>query len=113
MVATLLLTAAAFVVVFIAVCGYSQVGFLVRWLLVIYYIIMCLCVCLWALSPIGLNGRNDVLFAEKCIWLVSEKLTLFPYGQDIVGNVVLLAFWWYTVVRFKIEVGVSEKCTKM
>ena len=22
-----------------------------------------------------------------------EKLTIFPYGQDIVGNVVLLAFW--------------------
>ena len=29
---------------------------------------------------------------EKCIWLVREKLTLFLYGQDIVGNVVLLAY---------------------
>jgi len=42
--------------------------------------------------PIGLNGYNHVLFAEKCIRLVCEKLTIFPKGQDIVGNVVLLAF---------------------
>jgi len=64
----------------------------------ILFLLLCFCVsvCMWALSPIGLNGRNDVLFAEKCIRLVCEKLTLFPYGQDIVGNVVLLAFWWYT-----------------
>ena len=40
-------------------------------------------------APIHLNGRNDVLFAEKCIRLVCEKLTIFPYGQDT----VLLAFW--------------------
>ena len=39
-----------------------------------------------------LNGRNHVLFAEKCIRLVREKLTLFPYRQDIDGNVVLLAY---------------------
>jgi len=60
---------------------------------------VCLCVCLWALSPIGLNGQNDVLFAEKCIRIVCEKLTLFPYGQDIVGNIILLAFWWYSQVQ--------------
>jgi len=36
----------------------------------------------------GLNGQNDVLFAEKCIRLVCEKLTIFPYRQDT----VLLAF---------------------
>jgi len=60
---------------------------------------VCLCVCLWALSPIGLNGWNDVLFTEKCIRLVCEKLTLFPYGQDIVGNVVLLAFWSYGQIQ--------------
>ena len=52
---------------------------------------VCLCVCLRALSPIGLNGRNDVSFAEKCIRLVREKLRIFPYGQYIVGNVVSLA----------------------
>jgi len=28
---------------------------------------VCVCVCARALSPIGLNGQNDVLFAEKCI----------------------------------------------
>ena len=44
------------------------------------------------LRPIPLNGQNDVLFAEKCIRIVCEKLTIFPYGQDIVGKVVLLAF---------------------
>jgi len=29
-------------------------------------------------APIRLNGQNDVLFVEKCIRLVCEKLTLFP-----------------------------------
>jgi len=28
-----------------------------------------------------------------CVWLVREKLRIFPYGQYIVGNVVLLPFW--------------------
>jgi len=48
----------------------------------------CLRVCLCALGPIGLNER----IAEKCIQLVHEKLRIFPYGQYIVGNIVLLAF---------------------
>jgi len=50
---------------------------------------VCLCVRLCAFSPIGLNGRTT----EKCIRLVREKLRIFPYGQYIVGNVVLLPFW--------------------
>jgi len=57
-----------------------------------FHFCVSVCVCLWALSPIGLNGRHEVLFAEKCIRLVCEKLILFQHGQDIVGNVVLLAF---------------------
>jgi len=32
------------------------------------------------LRPIGLNGQNDVFFGKKCIRLVREKLTVFPYG---------------------------------
>jgi len=28
-----------------------------------------------------------------CIWLVCEKLTIFPYVQYIIGNVSSLAFW--------------------
>jgi len=40
------------------------------------FVSVCLSVCLWALSPIGLNGRNDVLFAKKCIRLVYKKLTV-------------------------------------
>jgi len=32
-------------------------------------------------TPIGLNGQNDVLFTQKCIRLVHEKLIIFPYGQ--------------------------------
>jgi len=52
---------------------------------------VCVCVCVFVRTH--LNGRNDVLFAEKCIRLVCEKLTISPYGEDIVGNVVLLAFW--------------------
>ena len=47
-------------------------------------------------APIHLNGRNNVLFTEKCIRLACEKLTIFLYGQDIVGNVDLLAFWRYS-----------------
>ena len=61
----------------------------------ILFLLLCVCLsaCVCALSPIGWNGRNDVLFAEKCIRLVTcEKLKLFPYGQDTVGSVVLLAF---------------------
>jgi len=55
-------------------------------------------------APIRLNGQNDVSFAQKCIRLVCEKLTIFPYGQDIFGN----SFYWLSddLVGFKIEVGV-------
>jgi len=70
---------------------------------------VCVCVCPRTQS-IGLNGRNDVLFAEKCIRLVCEKLTIFPYRQDIVGNVILLAFWRFSQVQDRS--GVKEKCTK-
>jgi len=44
-------------------------------------------------GPIRLNGRNDVLLTEKRIWLMCEKLTIFTYGQHIVGIYVSLAFW--------------------
>ena len=43
-------------------------------------------------APIGLNGQNDVLFTQKCIRLVCEKLTTFPYGQDVVRNIVFFGF---------------------
>jgi len=33
-----------------------------------------------------------------------EKLRVFPYGQNIVGNVVLLAFWQYSQVQDRSEV---------
>jgi len=48
---------------------------------------------------ISLNGQNDAFFAEKCIWLVHEKLTVFPYSQDIVGIYISLAFRRYSQVR--------------
>ena len=50
-------------------------------------------------DPIGLNGQNDVLFAQKCIRLVREKLIIFPYGQYIIGIYVSLAFRGCTQVR--------------
>ena len=43
-------------------------------------------------ARIRLNGRNDVLIAEKCIRLVCEKLTVFRYGQYIVKFCIRLAF---------------------
>jgi len=58
---------------------------------------VCVCVCVFVRTH--LNGRNDVLFAEKCIRLVCEKLTIFPYGQYIVGICVSLAFQRCTQVR--------------
>jgi len=49
--------------------------------------------------PHSLNRRNDVLFVEKCIRLVHEKLAIFPCGQYIVGIYVLLAFRRYSQVQ--------------
>jgi len=46
---------------------------------------VCVCVCLCALSPIGLNGRNDVLYSY---WLSKD------------------------VVRFKIELGLRRNVQK-
>ena len=61
-----------------------------------------MCVRLCALSPIGLNGRTYCKIAEK--------LRIFPYRQSLETS-----FYWLSddIVRFKIEVGVEEKCTKM
>ena len=42
------------------------------------------------------NRRHD---AEKCIRLVCEKLTIFPYAQCIVEFCVRLAFIWYSQVQ--------------
>jgi len=51
----------------------------------------CVCVCLCTLSPMGRM--------TYCIRLLCEKSRIFPYGQYIVGNIVLLAFWWYRQVQ--------------
>jgi len=50
-------------------------------------------------------------FSQKCIRLVCEKLRIFPYGRYIVET----SLYWLSedIVRFKIEVAVEEKCTKM
>jgi len=66
----------------------------------ILFSLLCVCVSVRTQS----NGRFDVLFAEKCIRFVYEQLTIFPYGQDIVGNVVLLAFRWYSQIQDRSEV---------
>jgi len=34
------------------------------------------------LCPIGLNEQNDVFFAQKCIRLVREKLTVAYFRTD-------------------------------
>ena len=77
-----------------------------------FHFCVCVCVCVCArartLSPIGLNGWNDVgLLYSTRAW----KFGNIPYGQYIVGNIVLLTFWWYSQVQD--QSGVEEKCTKM
>jgi len=55
------------------------------------YFFSLLFVCLCAFRPIGLNGRG----MTYCIWLVREKLRIFPYGQYIVGIVAVGSrFYW-------------------
>jgi len=52
--------------------------------------------------PVYLSVQSSLqqcVSAEKCIPLVCEKLTIFPYGQNTAGNVDLLAFWWYSQVQ--------------
>ena len=60
----------------------------------------------------GIFGFAPHSFVRREVYLnVCEKLTVFPYGQDIVGNVV---FWLSDdIVRFKIDVGIYEKFVKM
>jgi len=57
--------------------------------------------------PSGLNG---IFLKQKCIQLMHEKLTLFLYGQYVIGNICSLAF---RRNRFEIEVGIYEKFAKM
>jgi len=49
--------------------------------------------------PLVWMGRMTYFCTEMystCTW---EKLTVFPYGQDIIGIYVSLAFWRYSKVR--------------
>jgi len=61
--------------------------------------------------PIDLNGQNSVFLAHKCIRLVREKLTVFPYAQYIIGIYVSLAFQRFSQVRDRC--WVCEKFAKM
>jgi len=52
----------------------------------------------------GIGGRFVHWFkwcfrVHFCIRLVCEKFTIFPFGQYIVGNFCLLAFWRYSQFR--------------
>ena len=71
-----------------------------------------LCVCVFvstqpSLQQRGSSYRQKPIKLYKFIRLVCEKLTIFPYGQDILET----SFYWLSddIVRFKIEVGVEEK----
>ena len=46
---------------------------------------------------------------QRCIRLVCEKLTIFPYGQHMGGNVFSLAFWRYSQVQDRSR-GLQEIC---
>jgi len=51
------------------------------------------------LLPIGLNRQNDLFFAQKFNRLICEKLTIFSYGQAVIGIYVSLAFRRYRQVQ--------------
>ena len=54
----------------------------------------------WHLYPIRLNGWIGKTYCSpRNVFDWCKKLTIFPYGQDIVGNIVLLAFWQYSQVQ--------------
>jgi len=59
-------------------------------------------------SPHWFEWRFWVYF---CIWLVCEKLTIFPYGQYIFGNVCSLSFWCYSQF-WNWSWGLREICKK-
>jgi len=60
--------------------------------------------------PICLNGRNDVLFGENISIRVGKVDNIFVRTTSLKSM-----FHWLSddIVRFKIKVGVEEKCTKM
>ena len=60
-------------------------------------------------ARIRLNGRNDVLIAEKYIRIVCEKLTVFPYRQYRLLLNSMYDWVFDDIIRFKIEVWVEEK----
>jgi len=70
-----------------------------------YVSLLCVCACAHSVPLVWVGGMTYY------IQLVHEKLRIFPYG-----NVSLeTSFYWLSedIVRFKIEVGFEEKCTKM
>jgi len=62
------------------------------------------------LRPFRLNGRNDVLFVDKCIQLVCEKLTIFRTVNISSESM----FHWLSddIDRFKIKVGLRRNLQK-
>jgi len=54
---------------------------------------VCVSVCAHSVPLVQMGGMT------YCIRLMHEKLRIFPYGQYIVGNVVILAFWRYSQVQ--------------
>ena len=62
-------------------------------------------------SPIGLNGHHDVFFAQKCIRLVREKLTVSLAYFCMEKISLESTFQWLSkdTVMFEVNVGV---CTK-
>jgi len=60
----------------------------------------------------GYNVIGEITyFRQKCIPLVREKLRIFPHGRYTLET----SLYWLSedIVRFKNEVGVEEKYTKM
>ena len=58
--------------------------------------------------PNSFQWGNDILIDDR---FVCEKLTIFPY--EIISLNSVSNWLSYDIVRFKIEVGVDAKCTRM
>jgi len=77
-------------------------------LTIVYVCVVCVCLCVCVCTRVHSVPLVWVGGMTFCIRLVREKLRIFPYGQ-------YMSIYWLSgdIVRFKVKMGIEEKCTKM